>query len=78
MAVVEVSRPHLGSKGAPDQCPKTRIPRFATYERYVTTVHESAEHYATFVELWKDADPELQPRVEAALYRLDEIFAARR
>ncbi len=39
-------------------------------------VHESAEHYATFVELWKDADPELQPRVEAALYQLDEIFAA--
>ena len=38
---------------------------------------KAAEYYARFVELWKDADPELQPRVEAAQQRLDEIFAAR-
>jgi tetratricopeptide (TPR) repeat protein len=36
---------------------------------------KAAEYYARFVELWKDADPELQPRVEAAQRRLDEIFA---
>jgi tetratricopeptide (TPR) repeat protein len=36
---------------------------------------KAAEYYATFVELWRDADPELQPRVEAAQRRIDEIFA---
>ncbi len=34
-------------------------------------------HYARFVTLWKDADPELQPRVEAARRRLDELKRAR-
>jgi tetratricopeptide (TPR) repeat protein len=34
-------------------------------------------YYARFVELWKEADAELQPRVEAAQQRLDEIFAER-
>jgi tetratricopeptide (TPR) repeat protein len=38
---------------------------------------KAAEYYARFVELWKAADPELQPRVEAAQQRLEEIFAAR-
>jgi tetratricopeptide (TPR) repeat protein len=38
---------------------------------------KAAEYYARFVELWKAADPELQPRVEAAQQRLDEIFAER-
>jgi tetratricopeptide (TPR) repeat protein len=38
---------------------------------------KAAEYYARFVELWQGADPELQPRVEAAQQRLDEIFAER-
>ncbi|MEE8446878.1 MAG: tetratricopeptide repeat protein [Gemmatimonadota bacterium] len=38
---------------------------------------KAAEYYARFVKLWKAADPELQPRVEAAQQRLEEIFAAR-
>jgi tetratricopeptide (TPR) repeat protein len=38
---------------------------------------KAAEYYARFVELWKEADPELQPRVEAAQRRLNEIFAER-
>ncbi len=38
---------------------------------------KAAEYYAKLVELWKDADSELQPRVEAAQKRLDEIFAER-
>jgi len=38
---------------------------------------KAAEYYARFVELWQEADPELQPRVEAAQRRLDEIFAQR-
>ena len=38
---------------------------------------KAAEHYAKFVELWSGADAALQPRVQAAQRRLDEIFAAR-
>ncbi len=37
----------------------------------------AAKYYARFVELWADADPELQPRVEAARGRLEEILAER-
>ncbi len=36
---------------------------------------KAVEYYAKLVELWRDADPELQPRVEAAQRRIDEIFA---
>ncbi|MFW6084044.1 MAG: tetratricopeptide repeat protein, partial [Gemmatimonadota bacterium] len=38
---------------------------------------KAAVHYARFVELWKDADPELQPRVEAARERLEEVVRER-
>jgi len=34
-------------------------------------------NYARFVELWREADPELQPRVQAAQARLEEILAER-
>ena len=34
-------------------------------------------NYAKFVELWRDADPELQPRVQAAQARLEAILAER-
>ena len=37
----------------------------------------AAKWYARFVELWQEADPELQPRVQAAQQRLNEIFAER-
>ena len=33
----------------------------------------AAEHYERFVELWKDADPELRPQVEEARRRLIEL-----
>ncbi len=36
---------------------------------------EAERHYARFIELWADADPELQSRVEAAQERLDESMA---
>jgi tetratricopeptide (TPR) repeat protein len=38
---------------------------------------EAAQFYARFVEFWKDADPELQPLVEEARGRLQEIVSAR-
>ena len=38
-------------------------------------LEKAAEYYTQFVELWKDADPELQPRVQSARQRLDEILA---
>jgi uncharacterized protein (UPF0297 family) len=31
---------------------------------------KAAENYSAFVELWKNADPELQPRVAAARAKL--------
>ena len=34
---------------------------------------KALEHYEQFVELWKDADPELQPKVRAARARIEEL-----
>jgi hypothetical protein len=33
----------------------------------------AAEHYRTFVELWKRADPELQPKVADVAARLERV-----
>ena len=33
----------------------------------------AAEHYATFVELWKRADPDLQPKVTEVRARLERV-----
>ena len=38
---------------------------------------KAALYYAQFVELWADADAELQPQVEAARSRLEEILRER-
>jgi tetratricopeptide (TPR) repeat protein len=38
---------------------------------------EAAAYYSRFADLWADADPELQPRVEAARARAEEIVRAR-
>ena len=38
---------------------------------------QAASYYAQFVDLWQDADPELQPRVAAAQARLEEIVRER-
>jgi tetratricopeptide (TPR) repeat protein len=39
---------------------------------------KSAEHYQKFIELWKNADPELQPRVTAARERLKKLTPVER
>ena len=38
---------------------------------------EAAQLYARFIDLWKDADPQLQPTVQEARDRLQEIVQAR-
>ena len=38
---------------------------------------QAAGYYGMFVELWKEADPELQPRVQAAQARLEDIVRER-
>ena len=40
-------------------------------------LENAALYYARFVELWADADAELQPRVETARTRLEEIIRER-
>jgi tetratricopeptide (TPR) repeat protein len=40
-------------------------------------LEQAAVYYARFVELWTDADPELQPRVQAVQVRLEEIVRER-
>lgn len=40
-------------------------------------LEQAAGYYGRFVELWAEADPDLQPRVEAARTRLDEIVRER-
>jgi hypothetical protein len=37
----------------------------------------AARHYARFIELWADADAELQPRVQGARARLSRILEER-
>jgi hypothetical protein len=36
----------------------------------------ASEYYRSFIELWQDADPELQPRVREARRRLAALTAA--
>jgi hypothetical protein len=36
-------------------------------------VEKALEHYSAFVELWKDADPELQPRVRDVRGRIQRL-----
>jgi tetratricopeptide (TPR) repeat protein len=44
------------------------------YQQKGDTAH-AAEFYGKFAELWKDADPELQPRVKEAKRRIAELLA---
>ena len=42
------------------------------YEHAGDTKH-ATEYYGRFVELWKNADPELQPRVTEAKTRMEHL-----
>ena len=52
------------------------------YERLGRLYEEAGDpekarlYYAKLVELWEEADPELQPRVEAARARLEALLEA--
>jgi tetratricopeptide (TPR) repeat protein len=55
-------------------------PKLASIHERLGQLHEAkgdaakaAAHYHAFIELWKNADPELQPRVAAAKKRLAEL-----
>lgn len=47
------------------------------YEARGDTVR-ATDHYGRFVDLWKNADPELQPQVAEARRRMDALFRRRR
>ncbi len=51
--------------------------RLAELQDEAGNLDEAAQHYARFVELWTEADEELQPRVRAAQARLDVIVSER-
>ena len=72
-----VSAPARGRSGFDSTELGRTLERLAELHDAAGNWEKAAEYYARFVELWKDADPELQPRVDAAQARLDEIFAER-
>ena len=61
-----------------DHCPPKEVDTFMVplIEERLGQLYEAkgnaakaADHYGKFIELWKNADPELQPRVEDAKRR---------
>ncbi|MFW6084047.1 MAG: hypothetical protein ACODAA_02435 [Gemmatimonadota bacterium] len=73
-----LGRRHLAGRAISDAW---GLPR--AYERLAQLYDEKGDaenaalNYARFVELWEEADPELQPRVTVARERLNEIVRAR-
>lgn len=53
------------------------LERLAQLEDEAGNLEAAAPIYAEFVSLWEDGDPVLQPRVDAAQRRLEEIVAER-
>lgn len=51
--------------------------RLAQYHNERGDLDQAAVYFAQFIEMWADADPDLQPRVEAARSRLEDILKAR-
>jgi hypothetical protein len=79
IARYEVSLDHgeaFGLDGSTRQIPIT-LERLARLYDARGDLEQAAGYYGRFVELWADADPDLQPRVEAARARLEEIVRER-
>ena len=54
-------------------------PGVASRQQWANDVRDRAlEYYGKFVDLWKDADPELQPRVADVRKRIAELTAKER
>ena len=77
-AIVEMER-YANKRPSPDRIYFDAVYLAATLKRLGELYDargdraEAAEAYSRFVELWKDADPELQPHVEAARKRLEML-----
>ncbi len=52
----------------------SHLSRAEIYER-LGDVEQARQHYARYIELWKDAESELQPQVAAAQQALDSLVA---
>ena len=60
----------------PRQAPVTYIRLAELYDER-GDLEQAAGYYARFIDLWEDADPEFQPKVESARARLREIVRER-
>ena len=56
--------------------PYAHLRRAQIYERLMQP-DQALDHYAKFVDLWADADPELQPQVESARQRIAALSGER-
>jgi tetratricopeptide (TPR) repeat protein len=77
----EYRRSPVGSR--PRQGPDRRMgaPRLEALAKMFDAKGDTANaitHYREFIELWKDADPELQPRVASARARLQQLTPVER
>jgi hypothetical protein len=58
----------------------TKVParlKTALADRYTRDSQKAVEYYDKFVELWKDADPELQPVVRDMRARIARLVGER-
>jgi tetratricopeptide (TPR) repeat protein len=53
------------------------LERLAALHEEAGDLEKAAVYYARLVDLWSEADPELQPRVQAARTRLEQILRER-
>ena len=72
-----VTAPVAGPAGRDNTFPRTYRRLGELYEARGDT-KRAVEYYGKFVELWKDADPELQPRVADVRKRIAELTARER
>jgi hypothetical protein len=72
----EYRKTPIGSRPRPGPDPVMGAPRTEALAKMFDAkgdVTNAVHHYREFVEFWKNADPELQPRVTAARERLQQL-----
>ena len=70
------SSEHIDLSAQPRQIPTTYLRLAELYDER-GDLENAAGYYGRFVELWEDADPEFQPKVERARARLQQIVKER-